>query len=125
MKTFGFAIASVMSVISIAFIVLILGVDVGDVMFAMLSGTFASMLMSMASIFKNIDPQKISKMMFFSIIASAVTWLLAMIILKITTISLYSTTALAFDLTIGIIGSIATYCHFLNKLIVNNGLLNK
>ncbi|MGE4262559.1 hypothetical protein [Shewanella sp.] len=119
MKTFGFAIASVLSVVGISFVVLFLDADIGDVMFAMLSGSFAAMLMSVASVFKNIEPQKISQMMLFSIIASAATWLIATIALKITTISLFNTTALAFDLIIGTIGSIATYCYLLDEFTAN------
>ncbi|QUN05490.1 hypothetical protein KDN34_15050 [Shewanella yunxiaonensis] len=119
MKTFGFAIASVLSVVGISFVVLLLHADIGDVMFAMLSGSFAAMLMSVACVFKNIEPQKISQMMLFSIIASAATWLIATITLKITTISLFNTTALAFDLIIGMIGSIATYCYLLDEFTAN------
>lgn len=107
MKTFGIAIGCIASIIVILLVLLLVNMDVGDIVFSMLSGAFVSFFVALVAMSKNLPSHKILLIVLFSILSAAGAWIVALIFLKITTVSLYSNTALAFDLTVGIIGAIA------------------
>lgn len=107
MKTFGIAIGSIAFIVFIILVMLIIKIDVADIMFSILSGSFVAFFAALLGLFKNISSSRVLTLVFLSIVSAAFSWFIARFFLMILTISLYSTTALAFDLTIGIIGSIA------------------
>jgi len=107
MKTFGIAICCIASIIVILLVLLLVNIGVGDIVFSMLSGAFVSFFVALVAMFKNLPSPKILLIVFFSILSAAGAWIVALIFLYIASVSLYSNTALAFDLTVGIIGAIA------------------
>ena len=109
-KTFGIAIWCIALIIVILIVLLsvnIDGIDGGDIVYSMLSGASVSFFVALVAMFKNLPSSKILLIVFFSILSAAGAWIVALIFLYITNVSLYSNTALAFDLTVGIIGAIA------------------
>ena len=107
MKTIGIALGSILSIILVLLGLLLINIDVGDIVYSILGAAFVSIFASLVAMNKNIPAWRISIIVLASILFAVVAWILASITLQIMTVSLYSITALAFDLITGIISGIA------------------
>lgn len=83
-----------------------------DLMFAMLSGSVAGLATGMVSFVGGASPHRTVLHVFVGIVGAAGSWLFAWVLLLVTTVSLYSNTALAFDLTVGIVGAVTACMAF-------------
>ena len=115
MKTFAIAVAGIAFIVVLSLVLLLLGGNVADVMFSILSGSGATSLAALLALSKGVPSHKVMWMVFLSIVSAASAWLTGLLLLKVTTVNLYSTTALAFDLAVGLVGSIAMSAYLLEK----------
>jgi len=82
------------------------GVDVvADLLFAMLGGAVVGAFASITLSFRSTSALPGPKIIFVSIVGAAVSLFIAGVLLKITTVSLFGTAAMVFDLLIGVIGA--------------------
>lgn len=112
MLTFVWAAAALVLIPLLLFVLLLSKANVGDVMYAMLSGAIVGLVAGTFALARGLRADKSVLLAFAGILGGAAAWLFAWIVLQITTVSLYSITALAFDLIVGIIGAVSL-CFFL------------
>jgi hypothetical protein len=86
--------------------------NVGDIMYAMLGGAIVGLVAGTFALAKGIRADRAVLLAFAGILGGAAAWLFASVVLRITTVNLYSITALAFDLIVGLIGAVSL-CFFL------------
>jgi hypothetical protein len=104
MKAIKFSIILFVAIFGMIFISIFMN-NTTDLLFALLGGSIVGAAFSMAGTIKYGASLGLSIFM-VSVIASGVLWFLSAIVVLILTISLYSTTAMIFDLVIGILGAI-------------------
>lgn len=123
-SSFIWGALSLVFMMALIFILALTAVDVGDIVYAMLSGSFVGLLTATYALAKGVPPGRSVFLIFAGIVGSALAWILSMLLLKITTLILYSETALAFDLIIGMIGS-SSLCFFILSQYANGaGMLH-
>lgn len=102
---FIWGLAALVFVIATCFVAVVLQISVVDLLFAQLSGSIAGAAFCVLAIVRESYVSAATKLLFFSIFGSTIAWLVALIALKITMISLIGSAALAFDLLIGAVGA--------------------
>lgn len=104
--------ASIAFTVVFSLVLILLEIDIGDVMYAMLSGSVVGLVAAMFALAKGLAPHRAVLLLFTAIVAAAAGWFFGLFLLKLFTMQLYSVTAMAFDLIIGICGSV-TACSLL------------
>jgi len=104
--------ASIAFTVVFSLVLLFLEIDIGDVMYAMLSGSIVGLVFATCALTKDVAPHQAVLLLFTAIVAAAAGWFLGFFLLKLFTMQIYSITALAFDLIVGICGSL-TACAIL------------
>lgn len=112
MQSFIWGAASLALMVIVILVFLVVKIDIGDVVYAMLSGSIVGLLSGIYSFNNGGEPHRSVLFIFSGIAASIGSWLFTLLLLKITTVTIYSNTALAFDLIVGLVGS-ASLCFFL------------
>lgn len=107
MLSFVWWIATIVFVIVLLFVLRLLSIDGTDIMYAMLSGSVVGMLASVVVFSRGAKPHCAVFVVFAAIVASSVSWLLALLLVKLTKVNLLGISALALDLTMGIVGAVA------------------
>ena len=107
MRNFIWAISSIGFIVVFTFVLLLAKMDDGDVMYAMLSGSIGGAAVSLLALSRRFGSSCSSLIMFNCIVGSGITWLLAVLLLKIATVNLYGTTAVAFDLIVGLVSALS------------------
>ena len=115
MKTIGIGLGTITFVVLLTLILLLAKLNVGDIMYSMLGAAFVSIFASGFAISQNVGAFKVCAIVLFSIISGATGWLFSLMLLKITTVSLYGITALAFDLMIGVVSAITVSSLLIEK----------
>ncbi|ENX62047.1 MULTISPECIES: hypothetical protein [Acinetobacter] len=89
-----------------------------DIFFAQFSSILVTLFISTLGIIKGLKTYQATLILLITQITSLLSWLAAMIFLSYFEISLYSTTALLFDLILGVITAI-TICFFMLEKFLN------
>jgi hypothetical protein len=106
MRNLLWGLASLVFVV-LSFLGLLLAkVDIGDIVYAILSGSIIGSAMSLLALSRGATANRATFLLFNAIVASTGGWLLALLLLKIITVNLYGVTAIAFDLIVGIVGAV-------------------
>jgi hypothetical protein len=113
MHSLVWALISITSVVVIIFVLALLKVDITDIIFSMLSGSFVGAGICLLALSKGVNASRTSQIMFSCVLSSAIGWAASVTLLKITTLNIFGNTALAFDLVIGIIVSLSVGAHML------------
>lgn len=121
MLVFVWAAAAIASIPLILFALFL--ADMGnlaiDLVYAMLSGSIVGLAAGIVASAKNLKTHISTLLLFAGILGAVAGWLFAWIVLSVISINLYSTTALGFDLIVGLIGA-APVCFFLLDRYVNS-----
>ncbi|POP51498.1 hypothetical protein [Zhongshania marina] len=112
MQSFIWGVASIALMVIVIFVLLMSKIDIGDVVYAMLSGSIVGLLAATYSFSRGGEAHRSVFLIFAGIAASVGGWFFTLLLLKITTVTIYSKTALAFDLIVGLVGA-ASLCFFL------------
>jgi hypothetical protein len=112
MQSFIWGAASLALMVIVVLVFLVVKIDIGDVVYTMLSGSIVGLLAGIYSFNNGGEAHRSVLLIFSGIAASIGSWLFTLLLLKITTVTIYSNTALAFDLIVGLVGS-ASLCFFL------------
>ncbi len=121
---FLWGIGSIVFVVIVLFVSIFAKLDIGGAVYSMLSGSIVGIVATIFAITRGVSPGRSVFLVFAGIVGSVGSFLFSVIILKITTMSLYGETDLVFGLIIGIIGS-SSLCFFLMSQYFNGaGLLH-
>ncbi|GMM87014.1 hypothetical protein [Pseudoalteromonas sp. MTN2-4] len=105
MTSIGLGVLNIGLIVIVLLGLVLMKIDVADIVFSILSGSIVALVFSTLASYKGISKWKVGVISSFTILGSIVAWFIALIFLKITTLSLYGTTAMVFDLFIGMIGA--------------------
>lgn len=106
MKLIGLGIFNIGLIVIVLLGLLLMEIDATDLVFSILSGSIVALVFSSLASYKGILKFQIGVIYTFTILGSIVAWFIAIIFLEIAAISLYGTTAMIFDLIVGMIGAI-------------------
>jgi hypothetical protein len=106
LMSFVWAAVSIVFIVLLLFVLILIAGDVGDVAYTMLSGAVVGFVTAAISLSKGIRPGRCAFLIFSAIVGSVIGSFFSLLLLKITTVSLFGSTALVFDLAVGIVGAI-------------------
>lgn len=112
MKSFFWGVASVVVVIVTSLVLILVDIDAADVIYSMLAGSIVGLVLSVVAFAKGADAGRAMSLLFFGVVGAVIGWLVSVVLVRVATLSLYSTTALTFDLLVGVFGA-ASLCFFL------------
>ncbi|MGD8743878.1 MAG: hypothetical protein PVH46_10690 [Granulosicoccaceae bacterium] len=118
MKTFAWGIGCLLSLVVLLYVLLLAQIGIADIVYAMLSGAIVGIATSLVGYAKGLSPHGAVSIVFASIMGAAASWLIALLLVKLTKVNLLGITALAFDLLIGIVGA-ATVAYLLLQFLID------
>ncbi len=113
LMSFVWAAVSIVFIVLLLFVLILIAGDVGDVAYTMLSGAVVGFVTAAISLSKGIRPGRCAFLIFSAIVGSVIGSFFSLLLLKITTVSLFGSTALVFDLAVGIVGASSLSFFFL------------
>ncbi|NLA40309.1 MAG: hypothetical protein GX874_02695 [Smithella sp.] len=105
MKSLGLGVLNIGVIVIVLLGLVLMKIDIADIVFSILSGSIVALVFSTLASYKGLSKWQVGVISSFTILGSIVAWFIALIFLKVTTLSLYGTTAMVFDLFIGMIGA--------------------
>jgi hypothetical protein len=112
MLGFIWAAAAIAFIPLLLLLLLLIDAPILDITLAMLSGSIVGLVVGTLALANRMKIDKAMFLVFAGILGGAAGWVVSWVVVRITTISLFSTTAMAFDLIEGLIGA-AALCFFL------------
>ncbi|MEB6676762.1 hypothetical protein [Acinetobacter haemolyticus] len=95
-----------------------------DILFTQLASFFVAFFIAILGVMKGVKIDQASLMLFIAQISALLGWVFAMVILSGFQVSIYSTTALVFDLLLGAIVSITICFYMFDKFLTINKIDN-
>jgi hypothetical protein len=105
MKTLAWGAGCLVTVIALLYLLLLAKIGIADIVYAMLSGAIVGTAVSLFAYARGLTSDRAVIVLFASILSAAASWLIALLLVKLTKVNLLGITALAFDLLVGIIGA--------------------
>src|SRR5688572_21080145 len=112
MLNFIWAIAAIVFIPLLLRILLLAAVDVADVLYPMLSGSIVGFAASTFALARRAQTHLAVFVMFAGTVGGAAGWLVGWLTIRMANLNLFSITALAFDLIVGMAGAVGL-CFFL------------
>ena len=121
MLTFIWAGAAIAFIPVLLLVLLLIKADVGDIVYSMLSGSIVGLIAGVFGLAKGIRTDKTVFLVFAGILGGSAGWLFSWVMVRITQINVYSTTALAFDLMVGLVGAASLCFLFMGRYLSEPG----
>lgn len=104
--------ATIALIVALLFILLMAQSSILDVAYSMLSGVIVGFVTATISIFRGIRSGRAAFLIFAGLAGAVVGWFFALLLLKITTLTLMSDLAVIFELMVGTVGA-SSLCFFI------------
>jgi hypothetical protein len=115
MKSLVYALAAIVLLVVALLLVILVKLEAADFMYAVLGACVAGLTVTALALRAGHTPHRAMLLLVAAPVGATAAWLVANLCLRVTTISLYSSTALAFDLVVGAIGGAATSLALLER----------
>jgi hypothetical protein len=115
MKNLVYALVATVVLVIAVLLVILAKLEAADFMFSVLGACVAGLTIAALALGAGQTPHRAMLLLVVAPIGSTGAWLVANLCLRITTVSLYSSTALAFDLVVGVIGGAAASLTLLER----------
>ena len=103
---FVWGVISVVFVVAITFVLAALKYQVADALYVLLSGAVVGAGFTLASLLRGGSAGKSVRLFFLALLGAVAAWALGQVLCRLTTVWLIGDAALAYDLLVGVIGSV-------------------